>query len=188
MGGKVTIGGTTTVGRPSCHTFIRGSSGGVIDNSLVVEHNNPQPNTQAVSSKLISADNVSYEVHVLNNPGTFYVTGTGHIFYSGGWLTSDSSTKKNIRQITNPLERINKIGGYTYYKKSFLVEKGIDSGKIFIADTSMHEGVMADQVEKIAPYMVTRMANGKKAVDYVQLIPLLIESVKELDKQKKIQE
>ncbi len=186
-GGKISIGGFNLTTRPSCHTFINGSNGGA-DNSLVVRHNNSTPNTQAISSQLVSVNNTSYEIHVNNSPGAFYVNGAGQIFYSGGWLMSDSSTKKNIRKIENPLERINKIGGYSYNKKSFLVNKGIDSGKIFLGDTLLHEGVMADEIEKIAPYMVKEMANGKKAVDYVQLIPLLIESVKELDKEKTKQE
>ena len=46
-------------------------------------------------------------------------------------------------------------------------------------------GVMADEVEALFPELVTiRENNGEtmKAVDYKKLIPLLIESVKELNR------
>jgi hypothetical protein len=186
--GKVDIGGNGFTGtRPSCHTFICGSTGAVL-NSVQINHNNMAGNSEAITTQLVSPYNVSYEVHVNSSPGTFYVTGWGGIFYQGGWLTSDSSTKKNIRQLEDPLEKIHQLNGYTYYKKNFIVPKGQDSGKTFESDTFMHMGIMANEVEKIAPYMVREMANGKKAVDYIQLIPLLIESIKKLDANNKAAE
>src|SRR4051812_8745312 len=85
--GKVDIGGNGFSGsRPSCHTFICGSSGSVL-NSVQINHNNPVANTQGITTQVVNTGNTSYEIHVNSNPGAFYVTGGGAIFYSGGWLT-----------------------------------------------------------------------------------------------------
>ncbi len=42
-------------------------------------------------------------------------------------------------------------------------------------------GVIAQEVQKEFPEMVQRQENGYLAVDYVQLIPVIIESIKELN-------
>jgi hypothetical protein len=41
-------------------------------------------------------------------------------------------------------------------------------------------GVIAQEVEKIIPEIVTTRANGFKAVKYEKIVPLLIEAIKEL--------
>ena len=46
-------------------------------------------------------------------------------------------------------------------------------------------GVIAQEVEKVAPEVVTTRGNGYMAVKYEKLVPLLIEAIKELSGQVK---
>ena len=47
-------------------------------------------------------------------------------------------------------------------------------------------GVIAQEVEKIFPELVSTNANGYKSVNYIGLIPVMIESIK--DQQQQINE
>ena len=50
-------------------------------------------------------------------------------------------------------------------------------------------GVIAQEIEKIAPEAVTTRDNGYKAVKYEKLIPILIQAINELtDKVKKLED
>jgi hypothetical protein len=42
-------------------------------------------------------------------------------------------------------------------------------------------GVIAQEIEKVLPQIVTIRPDGTKAVKYEKIIPLLIEAIKELD-------
>ena len=42
-------------------------------------------------------------------------------------------------------------------------------------------GVLAQEVEKVLPEVVTTRDNGYKAVRYEKMVPLLIESIKEIN-------
>jgi len=85
--------------------------------------------------------------------------------------SSDKRLKQNIVTIQNPLEKIKKIGGYTF---EWIPSKGIHSNK------GDDVGIIAQEVEEIIPEIVTTRENGYKAVKYEKLVPLLIEAIKEL--------
>ena len=66
------------------------------------------------------------------------------------------------------------IGGYSYDWKPEASNEG--------EHLKGHDyGVMADEIEKILPELVTTRESGVKAVRYDKIIPLLIEAVKELN-------
>ena len=44
-------------------------------------------------------------------------------------------------------------------------------------------GVIAQEIEKVLPEVVEKRDNGYKAVKYEKIVPLLIESIKEQQKQ-----
>jgi hypothetical protein len=86
------------------------------------------------------------------------------------YSTSDKSLKTNIQPISQPLSKLQKINGVT-----------------FDWDTSKQDtfsgsdiGVLAQEIEEILPDAVCTREDGYKAVKYEKIIPLLIESVKEL--------
>jgi hypothetical protein len=110
--------------------------------------------------------------------------GTGYAI--GGWLTaSDKRLKTNIIPIGNALEKLALIHGkhYTITTKS----KNTD-GKINLKSREQY-GVIAQDLEIVFPEMVQEKAlfinSGDetlyKTVDYNQLVPVLLEAIKELN-------
>jgi hypothetical protein len=88
------------------------------------------------------------------------------------YSTSDINFKENITPINNALEKINKIGGYEFDWKQ-------NEDLIKFHGFSGHDiGVIAQEIEKVLPEVVTTRDNGYKAVKYEKIIPLLIEAIK----------
>jgi hypothetical protein len=87
------------------------------------------------------------------------------------FATSDERLKQNVIPIQCPLDKIKKLGGYTF---EWIPQKDIHS------NTGTDVGVLAQEVENVFPDVVTTRSNGYKAVKYQKLIPLLIESIKTL--------
>jgi hypothetical protein len=85
------------------------------------------------------------------------------------YYSSDKRLKDNVEPIKTPLDKISKIGGYSFEWND---KQETYEGKDF--------GVIAQEIEEIMPEIVTTRDNGYKAVKYEKLIPLLIESIKEL--------
>jgi hypothetical protein len=102
-----------------------------------------------------------------DNGYKLYVAGT---IYATGNITanSDLTLKKNLELITNPTDKLMQLNGYSYQWKS---------------DDSHQYGVIAQEVEKILPYAVSTGNDGIKGVSYNQIIPVLIEAVKEQKKE-----
>jgi len=92
--------------------------------------------------------------------------------YSNGdviaYASSDIRLKDNILPIKNALEKVKKIGGYTFdWNNKQTTYEGHDVG------------VIAQEIEAVLPEVVTTRDNGYKAVKYEKLTALLIESIKE---------
>jgi hypothetical protein len=88
--------------------------------------------------------------------------------------TSDIRFKENITPIPNALDKLNKIGGYTF-------DWNPDPELTKLHGFKGHDvGVIAQEIEKVLPELVTTRDNGYKAVKYEKLVALLIESNKEL--------
>jgi hypothetical protein len=82
---------------------------------------------------------------------------------------SDRRLKENISPIENAIDKINQIGGYEYDWKPM---EGIH-------ENEGHDiGVIAQEIEKVLPEIVTRRENGYLAVKYERLVALLIEGIK----------
>jgi hypothetical protein len=83
---------------------------------------------------------------------------------------SDRRLKKNITPINNPLTLLEEINGvYFNWKEG--------------SDESRQVGVIAQEVEKVLPEVVSTDDDGYKSVDYGKISALLVEAVKELKKQ-----
>jgi len=112
--------------------------------------------------------------------GALVVTGgigtSGDIFAGGdvvAYASSDIRLKDNLELISNPLQKINQIGGYSFVwnEEKQDIYKGTDYG------------VIAQEIEEILPELVDTRENGYKAVKYDKLVSLLIEGIKDLSKQ-----
>lgn len=85
---------------------------------------------------------------------------------------SDRRFKKDIEPLENALEKINAMEGVSYqFKKSKINEYNLPSEQQY--------GLIAQDVQKIAPNIVQEDEQGYLGIDYIKIIPLLIESVKE---------
>jgi uncharacterized coiled-coil protein SlyX len=86
--------------------------------------------------------------------------------------SSDKRFKENIVPIENALEKINQIGGYEFdWKVQNKNEHGYEGHDL---------GVIAQEIEAIAPELVQTRENGYKAVKYDKLVSVLVQAIKEL--------
>ena len=95
------------------------------------------------------------------------LTATGDIT---AYYSSDKRLKTNIHSIESPLEKICKIGGYTF---DWREEPGVHTNK------GRDIGVIAQEIEEVLPEVVVTRDNGYKAVRYEKIVALLIECIKE---------
>ena len=86
-----------------------------------------------------------------------------------GFTTSDESLKDNKKCIEGALDKTKQINGYEF-----------DWNDKQDTYTGHDVGVIAQEVEKVVPEVVDTREDGTKAVKYDKLVPLLIESIKEL--------
>ena len=97
------------------------------------------------------------------------------------YYTSDERLKENISPITNALEKVNQINGvnFDWTEEEITARGGIDG--YFVRKNDV--GVIAQEIEQVLPEAVATRDNGYKAVRYELIVPLLIESIKELSEQ-----
>jgi hypothetical protein len=88
---------------------------------------------------------------------------------------SDRRWKDQITPIQNPLEKIKKISGNT-----FIWKKGFEN---LHTNEGLDYGVVAQEIEDVMPEIVVNRDHGFKGVRYERIIPLLIEAIKEQQKQ-----
>ena len=92
-----------------------------------------------------------------------------------GFSTSDERLKTNIKPIEDALTIIQQIDGVEF-------DWNCDH------KSGSDVGVVAQQVEKVFPKVVTERADGYKAVNYEKLTALLIQGIKELAKRTELNE
>jgi hypothetical protein len=97
------------------------------------------------------------------------ITATGDIT---AYYTSDERLKENIQPITNALSKVETISGNEYNWKEGFDEIHTKKGN--------DVGVIAQEIQKILPQAVIERDNGYLGVNYEKIIPLLIQSIKEL--------
>ena len=157
---------------------------------------------------------MAYVVRDVRNGGsplTLYVAGDGTVYSKGSLLTaSDESYKENISSINNSLNTIRQMRGVTYKLKEQAAETVATANtlqndvssdtlssqspvpveivnKIKAEKKRKKAGFIAQELEEIFPEAVYTLPNGKKAIAYSEIIPLLVEAIKEqqneIDKQ-----
>jgi hypothetical protein len=87
------------------------------------------------------------------------------VYARGQKLSSDSRLKMNVRTIENALDKVQRLRGVTFDWK---------------ADGKHSTGIIAQEVEKVFPELVSTGPNGFKAVEYSNLVGVLIEATKQL--------
>lgn len=100
----------------------------------------------------------------------------GNLWANGTVYSSDERFKMNIIPITDALTKLQQINGVEY-------EMNIEAFKEKNFAKGRQMGFLAQNVEKVVPEAVSENEDGYKGVDYARLVPLLLESIKEQQKQ-----
>jgi len=110
-------------------------------------------------------------------PGNYRLYVNGTTYSVGGYQSSDVDYKENIGLIESPLSKILAMEGvsFSWRKDEETKDKGFPEGR--------HYGVIAQVVEKVLPEIVKEGPKGEKAVAYTEIIPILIEAIKEQQKE-----
>jgi len=90
-------------------------------------------------------------------------------------MSSDQRLKKNIEPLAAGLDKVMRLRPVTYRLKDAPANGGLGSQKEI--------GLIAQEVEKVLPELVHTGSNGYKAVSYDKLVSMLIEAVKEQQKE-----
>ena len=134
------------------------------------------------SSSSTSAGGASTQIQY-NNNGNF--AGSANLTFDGtnlsckgdvtAYASSDERLKNNVSNISSSVEKIKQINGVHF---EWSEKQSVHTGK--------DVGVIAQEVQKVLPEVVAEREDGYLAVKYEKIIPLLIEAIK--DQQKEIEE
>lgn len=139
--------------------FVKKSTGGTFAGKVVI-----QPGPLPAGQKALTVGGAGYFTKTISTLGGVEAAGDVIAFSS-----SDERLKDNLKPISDPLEKISKISGYEFdWNDKQSTYHGHDVG------------VVAQEIEQVMPEVVTERGDGYKAVKYDKLLPLLIESIKEL--------
>lgn len=125
-----------------------------IQNDLIIKNN---------SSNLITFynNNISYDIKIENN---LYVG--GNVIATNLSVPSDRRIKTDIKPIENALDKINKLTGIIYKN---------------IRTNNKESGLIAQDVLEVLPEVIIE-SNGYLNISYGNMIGLLVEGIKELNK------
>ncbi|MDG1331843.1 MAG: tail fiber domain-containing protein [Crocinitomicaceae bacterium] len=113
---------------------------------------------------------------------------------SWGWYTtSDERLKEKVAPIKNSLALIQKLNGVSYYYRatqdkyagvnkndiSEIKAKTIAADKDGVEVGEAHIGFLAQEVQEVIPSAVKKQEDGLLSINYNELIPILVEAIKE---------
>jgi hypothetical protein len=135
-------------------------------------------NIANIKYKLTVDGNITCNTGGIENADALYVNGPSSIngtlvviekiyAISGISSLSDRNVKDELQIITNSLEKIKQLTGYTY--------KRTDTGK-------KETGLIAQDVEKVLPEVINKTKDDKLSIDYGNMMGLVVEAIKSLEK------
>jgi endosialidase-like protein len=131
---------------------------------------------------IIGADTANNDIEIGSaNPQiqdvSFWNTGSGNLMDTHArayYTTSDARLKRNVRPLTDVIERLEQIRGVSFEWNDGRQSPGHSNER-------QEVGVIAQEVEAVFPELVSTSGNeGYKTVDYGRLTAILVEAVKEL--------
>jgi len=117
------------------------------------------------------SQNGSTGIDVLSLRGNGNAAFAGTVTANGVTLTSDERLKKDIKPLNDVMPQLEHLSGYQYLWK--------DESR----DATLQTGLLAQEVEKVLPQLVKTDEHGMKSMNYIGLIPYLLEAVKVLKQQ-----
>jgi len=168
-------GGTVGVGCPTANA----NGGNLILKSGIGTGTGTQGNIQLLNGNVgIGTAAPSSKLEVCGNTriiGTLNVSSTV-TSSSGITCPSDIRYKKNITAIENPVQKLMLVNGVNYYWKT-------NEFPDMNFNDKLQTGFIAQDLEKVFPEMVFTDNAGYKSVDYSRLTPILVETIKEQQKE-----
>lgn len=155
---------------------------------------------EGIRSDVLLQNDKAFAAYAIMEPYSgliFSVYGSGLVYASGGFTqTSDGRLKKDVKTLTSASDRLNSLRGVSFrYKDSSKSTRSLSATneigdciseevKVLIQEEQRRAriGLVAQEVETIVPEVVRTMPDGTKTIMYTDLIPLLIENIKELNK------
>jgi hypothetical protein len=203
VAGNSTVGGTLTAGTASVNGILtlntgdqdkifltsQGAVGSKLGHALgwgLLSYAGPGSGSQGYHAWLLSGA-TSYQERMrltaaglgigTSTPGVALdvvgnINASGQVRASGVVLTSDRRFKQNIRPLGSALSSVLALRGVRYEWNALGVAHGGTAG-------AGQVGLIAQEVERLYPELVSTDAQGYKAVNYAQLTPVLIEALKE---------
>ena len=144
------------------------TAGGILGISLNSSGNVTVTNNLTAAGILASGSISTGAITATGNVSTKDINATGNISATGTiTATSDIKFKTNVKTLTDALSKVSQLRGVEYDR----------------IDTAEHQiGVIAQEVEQVIPEVV-KDNDGIKSVAYGNLVGLLIEAVKEQQKE-----
>ena len=112
---------------------------------------------------------------------------TDAVYASAYNTLADSRLNKNMEQLeSGSLDNLTQVSVFKYGLKQFDVDNGDNSVSLgYYNDDSgildkEHYGLSGQEIHEIYPELVTQNQEGYLSVNYVEMVPLLIQSIKEL--------
>ena len=119
--------------------------------------------------------------NLLGEDVSFFIA-NGWLWVKQGYYTSSESTlKRNIQPIDAALEKVMQLNGVRYQYKPNTIEE--EEAYDTIAGNGYRFGLLAQEVEQVLPEVVTTFPDGRMAVSYTDFIAILIEAVKQQQKE-----
>lgn len=157
-------------------------------NSAIHFQNTQGTGVTMVDKLIIAEDSIDFKDNInIDDTTASTSTSTGAVVIDGGvgiagdlfvggditaYASSDRRLKENIFEINNVLDKVQKMGGYTFDWK-----EGMGA---YTPHTGHDIGVVAQEVQEQFPELVEERDNGYLAVNYVKLTAILLQAVKEL--------
>ena len=164
------ISGTPVISANADNTVKLGKLGGF---GIVISGSTPAPNDS--QAKII----VTGSMHTSGSLGVGMAASStvGRIDANNdvvAFSTSDERLKDNIVPIEDALNKVSQVQGIEF---DWIPKEGVHGNE------GRDVGVIAQEIEKVLPEVVTTRDNGYKAVKYEKIIPLLVEAIKELQEE-----
>lgn len=118
-----------------------------------------------------------------NDEIVFFNSSTSHfndIQVGNVYNYSDSRAKTDIRNMNQGLEIIKRLRPVSY---NFVGKKYKNTTRNIYTNTNAEIGLLAQELEEVLPNVVFTDEDGKKLINYIALIPVLIDAVKTLQKE-----
>jgi len=105
--------------------------------------------------------------------GAYKLYVAGNAYTTGSWGGSDARLKKNVVNVSDALSKVEALRGVSF---EWRVDEYPDRNLV----NGTHYGLLAQEVREVLPEAVMEGPDGYLALSYDELVPVLVEAVKEL--------